>query len=606
MKSTKSSKQNTGTYAFTSIFRYDLRRFWAVPALFLLSLLVACPIACLLVTDPGKDRAVFVSTMIENQYPLTTFLCCTMALAMGIGVFEYIQKPRVANYMHSLPVRRRELFAANYITGTIMLFIPIAITALIMIPFAVANSGGIVEVEPAGLFVWMIMSWLLSAVIFAITVFAGMVSGTVFMHLFNSLFFCFVVVMLIAVVDQYASMMLYGYTQSEAIGRLILNSMPFVALYGPPRVSLTVIYIIMWIALSLLAACIYSRRAIENTGESLVFTWTKSLIIGVVSFIGTCYMGVIFRELTDAGEGSRMNVGMVIGMAFGFAATFLVISLIVYKGPRIFGRHNLMTAGIVIAVTILFSGAFAGDVIGYEKKTLDADHIKAATTDVFTFEYGSRYDPKLFNNGETFDVAGSNGEYALKFEDRENIETICRIQKKLLNIHNENGQAGSVDVSGQSPGYEETYKTISVTATTDSGATIRRSYEDIDENTYELIKDDVASLYESEEFKRVFALTNLRYNIDKIYMYVGATDELEEIEFKKDQFEDFTKAMQKDFETMTFAQQEEAKRAILDEKVREPYYDVYIVLNYEDEPEMQITVTKDQKNAWKWIRTELL
>lgn len=596
MKSTKSSKQTTGTYAFTSIFRYDLRRFWAVPALFLLSLLVSCPIACLLVTEPGKDRAEFLSTMIGNQYPLTTFLCCTMAMAMGIGVFEYIQKPRVANYTHSFPVRRRELFAANYITGTIMLFIPIAVTALIMIPFAVANSGGIVEVEPAGLLVWMLMSWLLSAVIFSITVFAGMVSGTVFMHLFNSLFFCFVVVMLIAVVDQYASMMLYGYTQSEAIGKLILNSMPFVALFGTPRVPLIVTYIIIWIALSLLTACIYGRRAIENTGNSLVFTWTKSLIIGVVSFIGTCYMGVIFRELSSI-EPARINVGLLIGMAFGFAATFLVISLIVYKGPKIFGKQNLLTAGIVILVTILFTGSLALDVTGYEKNNFKADSTTAVAARDLIQGYGSRLNSDAFKSNNRFDVTGEYGGSTIGLVDPENIDAVCRIQNTL---------AASGGVNGVRLYDGEEPLTISLEAKTDSGKILSRSYDDVDDRKYTLIEKDVAKVFESTELKKIYAFSNLRYGIGNIYVHRSDDNSYEKDgDVAKDKVDGLIKAMDLDFAGMTYDQVKSAYELSQSDRPEEVYYEVTLTLEDTDETLIDTMVTKDQKNAWKWIRENI-
>ena len=583
MKSTKSSNPGGGK-SFWSVFKYDMRRFWYVPALFFLSLMITCPVATILMSDSGKARQEYIANIAGSENPFVSFLLYVMPIAAGLGVFEYLQKTRISNFIHSFPVSRGRLFAANYINGLLMLFLPILITGIVMILFGY---------EEPGFIRWVLVSWLTCGVMYSITVFAGVVSGTVFMHLFNSLFFSFLITMLIGVVDVFSGMFLFGYTTPEGMSNFLLKSIPVAALYGKATIPTLIIYPIVWILVTLLSLVIYRKRAIENSGQSLVFTWTKSIMVAVVTIMGTCFCGGMLHAMSEFLEGYREELVTLVGMGFGFVAAFLIISVIVYKGTGIFRKGNVVTGIVVLLITVLSTAALSSDVFGYGSRPFESDEFKGMVIEGFPALYDDRFDAAYFDIKPVEGIKKSPGN-GMVYTDPGNIKAICSMHDTILANKDEDPGAGKPNI--------EDAENLTFYGIKKSGRIISRSYPNIGKNALSEMEKDRKIVFESEEFKNAFSFVNLKYIVGSAEITHFKKGEEESVgadmNLKGKKCDSLIEAADRDFRLMTYEEYERGYKLWQADEPTEDYYYVHLNMKSGDETMLSFVITKDQKNTW--------
>lgn len=591
-RSSEAGKGNTGGV----LIGYDIRRFWVVPALLALALFAACPVACLLIGRTAKARGEFILSMGENVYVVCMVLFFAFAVAAAVGVFSYLQRRSEANLIHALPVSRRRLFAVHYGTGLAMLFVPILLAGLAMMLFGA---------YPLMLVRWIGLSWLTGWVFYSIAVFAGMVSGNVFMHLFNYVFFMFLPAMILGLLSWFGEMMLYGYTAPDMVNKILTVITPPAALFGVPTPARLIFYLIAAAALTLLSWGVYRRRAVENTGDSLIFSWTRLAVVGVVTFLGALVMGGLFRAVSDVSEQADSRTALFAGMAFGFAAAFLVISLIVYRGRDIFRKKNLAAGAAALIAAALLVGGLAADITGYGKERFDPaamDRAMVLSADSDSFLASSRFEPSCFvkEGGEKERIASP-----LWLKAPENIEAVCHMQNVLAQAgpqspeEPEEGEGGPEEYADV-----RFYGTVELEGKRKDGGTIRRLYSSMNEELWEMIRPDLETIYQSDEFKDIFRLSHLRYavkSMDASEYAKGDGSELGNMSLDKKQQEELIAALDRDFAAQTYGQYEEMEKISMAERPGERYYIISMELADDMDSGLSMTVTRASPAAWTWL-----
>ncbi len=596
MRSARSSETGKGNPGRVLI-GCDIRRFWAVPALLMLSLLAVCPVACLLIGGNRKTRQDFVLSMGENTYMVCTVLFFAFAIAAAVAVFGYLQRQSEANLIHALPVSRKRLFAVHYGTGLLMLLIPVLIAGLSMMAFGEL---------PLMLIRWIGLSWLACWAFFSIAVFAGTVSGNLFMHIFNYLFFMFLPAMLLALLSWFAEMLLYGYSTPDVVNRILSAVTPAAALVGLPSAGRVIGYVLCSALLTVLSLAIYRRRAVENTGDSLIFSWTRLALVGLVTFLGSLMMGGLFWTVSDAAVTPRSQTALLVGMAFGFAATFLVISLIVYRGKDIFRKKNLIAGAAALLAAALFVGGLAADLPGYEKVRFDPEmmsRVSVTSADSDSFLSTSRFDASCFvrENGED-EAAGA----PLWLEERTNIEAVCRMQNVLA----EEGEEAAKAAAGRETDVDEEpgnhyYGSVSLEGKTKEGKLIRREYGNVSREIGTKIRPEFETIYESAEFKDMFRLSNLRYAVDQMTVngYAkGTGNDLGAMTLSEKDRAELIAALDRDFAEQTYARYEEMEEITAEERPGETYYVIDIEMADSLDGCIGINVTSESPAAYAWLK----
>lgn len=84
----------------------------------------------------------YVNLMNGVMSPILPFL---VAVVVAMALFSYLYNAKSANMIHSLPVRREELFVTNYLSGLLFMAVPQVIATLLGV--FVCAAVGITELQ---------------------------------------------------------------------------------------------------------------------------------------------------------------------------------------------------------------------------------------------------------------------------------------------------------------------------------------------------------------------------------------------------------------------------------------------------------------------------
>ncbi|MBQ6495688.1 MAG: hypothetical protein IJI74_00805 [Firmicutes bacterium] len=528
-----------------TIVRDNFKKFWTVPAFGLFWFLVWGLIPVLLGSSEGMmDDLAALASNTNIGYPIAILF---VPLISGMTVFSFLQNPSSANYMHSLPLSRGKLFGANVLSGLLMIAAPIVVNGIIM----TICAGNLMFVK------WMVVTFVCCAAIFAITVFAAMISGNTLMHLFNACFFNGVLALLLMVFIDLSDAMLLGYETPDAIMTFLLRSNALTASIGESsRVLICAVYLAVTIAALLIAWAIYRKRPIERTGDSVIFSWTRALLFLICVFSGSMLAG-LFNATIMSGNSIKFDHNMIIGMVIGALAVFVIGSILIDRSARIFTKRNLLPAAIALALAFAVSGAVNADVFGYCKYVPDAGDVKSVYMDATNSVLFTVYDDEGWGSAfrgnagyykDVKDVREINDENYPGFSSEESIEAITALQQTLIDQKREG---------------MDYYDGVRIIYELKNGKTVRRSYDiyvtpDSNEMATDLdpkIREAAAALYDSKEFRTVYSLNNLKpeyFEKGSIQFYDDPFGEGEQFAISNEDAKELKAAMEKDFQKLGY------------------------------------------------------
>lgn len=561
MKSEKSSK------VFRTVFTGEIKRFWALPVIAFIMLLISGPFLVI-------RKSVFIGDL---KYPFADngnlgFILVMIMLGIGTGllVFNYLVNKRSANYVHSLPITRGKLFVTKFISGFVMMVMPLVGNAVIMIGL----SGGV-----AAYIKMLFLQILICTVMYSITIFAAMISGNIVMHLFNAAFFNVLPALLLFIVMEYMEMLIYGFVVGIEMDKLIINSVAIGALVGSVNVYIIGAYIVLAIAILIISYILYTKRAVENTGESLVFK-SGQLLLGIVTFLGASMFGIIVNIVY--GEGGTAGMELYVGLAVGFFVTFVIMGIIIDKTPKIFTKKNMCTGVCTLAVIVILIVAMSSDIIGYNRKAVKSSDVNSAY-----IQMGMQYadiDGRIDADEYKVEKLTIKDGSLLKLRDRENIKNVCSIYNVL--------RTTTADYSDPSGDFGGMYLSLET-----KDGFLDRKFDGINKKTGVKIRPYLKNIFESKEVKDAFMLSNLKYNVDSVtyFNYVkNENDNGQEVPSEK--IKSLIEAIDKDFAAMTYEEYAEGYSNWMDEEI----FDVYT----ESSPKT-IIVTKNSKHLRKWIKENM-
>ena len=592
-------RSTTSSNDIKTIVRDNFKRFWTVPAFGLFWLLIwgLVPVMLLSSADDIVEFSDFTYN-VNIGYPIFVML---MPIVCGLTVFSYLQNPSASNHMHSLPLSRSKLFWANVLSGLLMIAAPIIANGIIMSIYAVCTGNPM-------FFKWMIVTFICSAAIFAITAFAAMISGNTLMHLFNACFFNGALALILVVIVNLCETMLMGYETPDGLMTFILYSNAFTASIGESsRLLISIVYLVVTVAALLVAWTIYKRRPIERTGESLVFSWTRALLFLICVFSGALLIGLFTVTILSNDSIYRLDHNMVIGMLIGGVATFVIGSILIDRSAKIFTKQNLLPAAIALALAFAVSGGASADVFGYSKYIPQVKDVKSVCVDVQnsslfvasndkdnTASFFPGYADYYKNVAEVKEI---NDTLYPCFSSEESIEAIIGLQESLLGQKTE----------------DMTYiDSVRFVYELKNGKTVRRSYDiyvpiDGEEDADAIdpkIRKAAGELYDSKEFKTIYSLNNLKpdyfekgavtycidpYGEDSDYLAISTKDAIE-----------LKAAMEKDFQKLNYDKAMNYSGVIDATRKTDPNADVDDDDAFTDM--IEFSIPKEAKNTRTWLK----
>lgn len=461
-----------------TIVRENLKRFWAM-SLFPLLLMILSSTVFVAVTSKSHREAIkYLDLFARNLNPGYVIAIICLGVGAGLCTFKYMQASSESNWTHSLPVRRSDMFVASYISGMIIMAAPLLITGAVNLVY----SGSAVHVK------WIFASFVICLFVYSVSALAASISGNMLMHTANTLLFVHLVPAAILMIAAFSSVFLLGF-EGDYLVSLAGKTYVFTELIGkknviswPPTIS----YLLISVLLSLAAYQIYRRRAVEKTGDSLMFPWLNEAFMTAAGLCGASLVGLVFCEVFD-----RKIPFFIVFALFGLLLAFIPTHLLVYKNFRFFEKRKLASAAAAFIMTMvlvtgfsLYSGPYAarylkdaqkaGVIIGplNEEGLYDADFYKGSSEGTYN----------------TFFMA----------DGEKSVEAVKNIQKIAVKY--------PVDPE------EETAETVRIQYQEKGGKTLKRSYY-VSEKGIKEISPLAREILSSKQAKDFYTMKNLRYRV---------------------------------------------------------------------------------------------
>ncbi len=371
----------------SALIRENLRRFWAIPTVAFLLYFLSGAFPILMSYAKINNLAEYIRISLLNQQPFYMGAHLLIPIISALVLYRYLQSVGSVAVMHSLPFSRAGLFNSHFLSGIIMITIPILLNGILLLILAkptyrqwgYAHNITIDEIDVftrSGVLNWIGTSLLIVIVIYSVSVFSGIVTGNTFMHLMTSFFFAGLFTVLYAVFQVYFQQFLYGFSMTGQSMDICLSISPYTGIlnnqghFGPLAV---LYYIATFIALYMVSLLLYRYRKLERATDSLVFNFMKPILCYVIAFLGMTMLGFYFYVL-----GNSM-LYMYTGFAAGTLIFFIIGQMIVTKTARIFNKETLVHFLAYSLIAVLFLAGLNFDAFGFEKRIPKAAKTTAAS-----------------------------------------------------------------------------------------------------------------------------------------------------------------------------------------------------------------------------------
>lgn len=369
------------------LIRENLRRYWAIPALGFLIYFLSGVFPILLRYHSLNSFASTIEDMLTNMHPFFMGVHIALPIISAVMLFRYMQGSGTMTIAHSLPFSRMKLYWTNVVTGFIMSLGPMVLTGVILLiirkPAYRRYDWSITHgVVPEDAFTaeaigqWMFQSALIIVVIFAVAVFAGIVTGNSLLHFVMAGVFNFLIPAIFAVLTLYCEQYLYGFNTSGEWFTFCAILSPWLCAIIESDLFFTagplVLYILTFVVMTFASAALYKKRKLERVSDPLVFAILRPVIIYIAAFFVMTLMSFYFVALGSE-DGFRV-IGYIVGAVLGF----IIVSMIIYKTLKIFNLASLKSLGIFAVIMILVICSFNFDFYGFEDRLPNTNKVVSA------------------------------------------------------------------------------------------------------------------------------------------------------------------------------------------------------------------------------------
>lgn len=575
----------------------NLRRFWAIPALSFLVYFLSGVFPILMSYSHLNDISSYIRMSLANQQPFYMFAHLMFPIIAAVVIFRYLQGVSSVSVMHSMPFTRAKLYNSGFLSGLILIAAPILANGLILIAISKpvyrqygTETGLVTEAlnlfSRADILNWIWVSLIIAFVVYAVSVFAGIVTGNGLMHFATGIWFNFLIPALYAVFIAYFSHYLYGFDTSGNWGEYGMRISPFLNVLRSEGVfgaGIMIYYVASFLVLYGITGFLYQKRKLERATDTLVFGFMEPIICYLIAFLGMTLLGFYFEVL---GESELYFYG---GLAAGTVIFFIIGQMIVKKTPRIYNMKSLKSAGVYALIAVLFLLGLNFDVTGFERRVPSLNRIENFSINE-EFALGGKFGTYYWNDRSFYKNSGDEG---FRMKDPGNIAAVTSLHQSLID-----NKARFEDMKSWANIYNSS---VYLQYNPDAAISLTRRYQ-ID---YDFFRNspDFKMIYESKEFKDHFTPLNLDYTGLTSIEVNSEIPYLEPVVIKNQtDIMEFMACLDRDFHEQTFEDMVSLKR---------PYAAVMINFKFKnknsDTPERPLDnsvtyrITENYANTIQWL-----
>lgn len=346
------------------IFLNDLRGLAWTGLTYLGALCVFVPLNILLIYSSGGERDLETTkNIVLAAADVQGILIIAFPVLVAILLFRYLHVKGSTVFVHSLPVSREVLFRTHTLAGTVLLAVPLVITALLTWGLQVGLS---LDRYFSGqdILVWLGLTFLMDMLIYMAAVFTGTATGLSTVHAGLTYILLFLPTGLSMLVLYNLEFFLHGFVHNYAYDATIARLSPLATVLEMSRNRLTVgeiwAYSIAAVVFYLLAGWLYRKRPSEAATQAIAFRQFRPIFKYGVIFCFMLLGGIYFKS------SQYPRYWVFFGFLAGSLLGYLVAEVILKKSLRIFG--GLKGYGVYAGVVIILLAGMGFDLTGYEEK----------------------------------------------------------------------------------------------------------------------------------------------------------------------------------------------------------------------------------------------
>ncbi|MCL2286677.1 MAG: hypothetical protein FWC32_10000 [Firmicutes bacterium] len=369
----------------TALLQEQLKRFWVIAVvpmlIYLLSIVVPLHNAGHNTIGPQQSR--FMLNILTMGYPTIIFAMVLVPFCVAMALYPYNFNSTATSAFYTFPVTKRQLFWTNFAAGAILILLPLLVLSLILLVPIYFNPGyqfsyweGVQSswrnvhlphtLFPNDLAEGAVMNTFRQmAGFFARAAIGFMFYYGVFLIAVNvagnrvvSVLLCgalpFIPVAVHGLFWGIGMLYVFG-TSGVDSGRQIVETLlltnpviwmvviggqmrRFLGLFfirGGGQSGLMLYYIFYTVSTAVFLAIAYvcsCKRKLERTGDSVVFTSLKNVLVFILSMAGMVMMGIFGIHLLES------RFGMYLGGIIGFVLFYFIAQMIAEKSFNVVGQ----------------------------------------------------------------------------------------------------------------------------------------------------------------------------------------------------------------------------------------------------------------------------
>lgn len=451
-----------------------------VSIIYLVGLLLTVPLQVLMDWSYQNDQSgqvlprnaphiYYFDNIFQIGFGIQLIMMVIIPVLLAVFLYRFLQVKQASDFIHSLPLKRNQIYMQYFGIGCLFLIIPVLVTALLM-----AILHGVLGLEGyftlGSLAEWVGLTIVLIILLFSGSVMIATVTGLSAVHgVMTYIMFLFPAGIL-ALFYMNAKYYFYGYDADYFFNMQLEKYSPITSIPMFHDGEFTIIQLWIYIGLILLffvlGLLFYQYRKLEGVSQPLVFHSLKPIFKYGVTFCVMLVGGAYFAEVQSQGSLSWLIVGYVIGSIIGY----LIAEMVLHKTWRVFTHlKGYVLFAIVTAVAI---AALQYDITGFETRVPDVDDVESVYIGDMSYAFAQKnWDQPDFPQGSLL-------------TKKENINKVRELHNRLIEQKN---QANYYN-------YEHIYLAYQL----ENGDQVVRHYRvQLNENMTKALKP----IYESMEYK---------------------------------------------------------------------------------------------------------
>lgn len=502
-------KFSFSNFASIAMIKSNLKRFLPLMILGIIYYFLGYVLPDLL-TDGVSMTSNIANTMVGVRV-----YAMSIPVMVSLGLFNYLHKKNAVIFHHSIPVTRTQMFGSVVITGLILINVPnILLAGYASLYCGVADAMRVLA-----------YGFIATFFVFAICLFAAIISGTTVMHFVTSCWLNLLPQSIFVICILYAQGLLKGFASDEMLSYLAPMS-PITNTFAIGS-STTLIYLLVSLAIIIVSAFMYKGMRLERSENAITFSSLKMVLNILIGVYVMFAIGILF--LAETSSISTFIITSVIGAIIGVYIGYMIVN----KTLRIFNKQTLKMAILLVSVAVLFCVSFIFDFYKFENKVPNINQVKSVEIDL-GFDYGSYGRKYAFS------------EDLKEFDDRDIISNVIKIHKKMIESDNSSWQNAQNEASQGEYPYEGS---ITLTYKLKNGDEYSRKYF-MDDS----VADELKYIYESEAYKKHFSFENLKSKPSDVNIYKGDASSMDFATSDRSEINSLLEAMEKDFQSRTYEQ----------------------------------------------------